>query len=305
MKILVLGATGFLGQLVTSRLARDGHELVCLVRNYAAEVSDANVEYVQATLDDTQALLEHASDADFMLHLAWDTTPGTSKGQPAVEAVNNLLPTFRLLEQLHTMPSCPLVFVSSAGAVYDDVLDGKATESSPLNPKSYYGAGKLAAEMFLRAYSAQTGHPVSIVRPSNVYGPGQKIKRQFAIVPTLMQAIHEGSTFTIWGSGEATRDYLYAEDFAEFFVRLTQAPQPGVSTYNVAAQSSCSINGLCGLLEEISGKSLSLEYLPERGVDLSGVDFDASRAKVELGWQATTKLREGLTKTWDWFLRSQ
>lgn len=305
MKILVLGAGGFLGQLVTSRLARDGHQLVCLVRNSTKGLNEANVRYVQATVDDTQALLAHASDADYILHFAWDTTPGTSKGQPAVEAVNNLLPTFRLLEQLHLIPTCPLVFVSSAGAVYSDVLDGMATESSPLSPKSYYGAGKLAVEMFLHAFAAQTGHPVVIVRPSNVYGPGQTVKRQFAIVPTLMEAIRNGSTFKIWGSGEATRDYLYANDFSEFFVQLIKREQHGINTYNVAAQSSCSINSLCRLLEGISGRSLSLEYVPERGVDLSGVNFDASHARAELDWQATTELREGLTKTWDWFLKSQ
>ncbi len=305
MKIMILGAAGFLGQLVTSRLAHEGHEIICLVRNYANPTAEANVRYVQATLDDTQAIVEHAKDADYVLHFAWDTTPGTSKGQPAVEAVNNLLPTFRLLEQLHAMSGCPLVFISSAGAVYDDVLDGNATESSPLSPKSYYGAGKISVEMFLRAYAAQTGHPVVIVRPTNVYGPGQRIKRQFAIVPTLMKAIRDGSTFTIWGSGEATRDYLYAADFAEFFVHLTSKQQQGVRTFNVAAQSACSINDLCKQLQEISGRELSLEHLPERGVDLSGVNYDCSHAKAELGWQATTGLREGLTKTWDWFLNSQ
>ncbi len=305
MKILLLGATGFLGKLVTSRLAQEGHELVCLVRNNAIGKAEANITYVQATLDDTQAIQEHARDADYVLHFAWDTTPGTSKGQPAVEAVNNLLPTFRLLEHLHAMSGCPLVFVSSAGAVYDDVIDGTATESSRLSPKSYYGAGKLSVEMFLHAYAAQTGHPVVIVRPTNVYGPGQRIKRQFAIVPTLMQAIRDGTTFKIWGSGEATRDYLYAADFAEFFVSLTNKPQQNVSTYNVAQGRACSVNDLCGLLQEISGEQLSLEHLPERGVDLKGVSYDCSRAKAELGWQATTSLREGLTKTWDWFLKSQ
>ncbi len=305
MKLLILGAGGFLGRLVGARLARDGHELVYQIRNHAPRNAPSNVRYVQATLDDNHALLEHASNADYILHFAWDTTPGTSKGQPAVEAVNNLLPTFRMLEQMQTVSNCPLVFVSSGGAVYDDTLKEKATESSPLNPKSYYGAGKLSVEMFLRAYSAQSGHPVVIVRPSNVYGPGQEIKRQFAIVPTLMQAVRDGSTFNVWGSGAASRDFLYADDFAEFFVQLIKRQQSGISTYNVAAEDSCSINDLCSLVQEVSGRPLLIEHVEERGVDLRRVDFDCSHAKAELDWQATTGLREGLAKTWDWFLKSQ
>lgn len=302
---MILGATGFLGHLVASRLARDGHQIVCLVRNPGTQNAAPNIEYVQATLDDAQAISENAKDADYLLHFAWDTTPGTSKGQPTVEAVNNLLPTFRLIEELQSVENCQLVFVSSAGAVYDESGADNVVENSPLNPKSYYGAGKLAVEMFLRAYCAQTAHPVLIVRPANVYGPGQKIKRQFAIVPTLMHAINDGATFEIWGDGEATRDYVYADDFAEFFVLLTAKRWQGVSTFNLASQNSCSINDLCQLLQKVSGKELSLEYLPERGVDLHGIGIDANRAHAELGWQATTELEDGLRKTWEWFVSSQ
>ena len=305
MKILILGATGFLGSVVTSILAREGHQVVCLVRGADSENNLPNVEFVQATLDDTQAIAENAKDADFLLHFAWDTTPGTSKGQPTVEAVNNLLPTFRLLEQLHSLSRCKLVFISSAGAVYDEDGVSVANETSLLGPASYYGAGKLAVEMFLRAYCAQTAQPVVIVRPTNVYGPGQRTKRQFAIVPTLMDAISEGTTFQIWGNGEATRDYLYAEDFAEFFVLLMAQQLEGVSTFNLASQQSCSISNLCEIMQKISGKKLSLKHLPERTIDMHGVAIDSSHAKAVLGWQATTGLEEGLAKTWEWFVRSQ
>ena len=305
MKIVILGAAGFLGGLVTSRLAQEGHKIVCLVRNPETRDAQTNVEYILATLDDTQAIADHVRDADYLLHFAWDTTPGTSKAQPALEAVNNLLPTFRLIEQLHSLSSCQLIFVSSSGAIYDETGASSFSESSPLNPKSYYGAGKLAVEMFLRAYSAQTTHPVVLVRPSNVYGPGQQTKRQFAIVPTLMRAISDGATFSVWGDGAATRDYLYAEDFTEFFVLLTERQWEGVNTFNLASQKSCSINDLCNLLQKVSGKRLSLEYLPERGVDLHDVAIDCSRANTELGWQATTELEEGLVETWEWFVRSR
>ena len=305
MKILTLGATGFLGELVTTRLAREGHQIVCLVRNTDITNTNPNIEYVQATLDDAQAISENAKDADYLLHFAWDTTPGTSKGQPTVEAVNNLLPTFRLIEELQSVDNCQLIFVSSAGAVYDETGTDNVVETSPLNPKSYYGAGKLAVEMFLRAYCAQTGHPVVIVRPANVYGPGQRTKRQFAIVPTLMRAINDGATFKVWGDGEATRDFVYADDFAEFFVLLTAKTWQGVSTFNLASQTSGSINDLCALLQKVSGKQLSVEYLPERGVDLHGVGIDATRARAELGWQAATELEAGLKKTWEWFVQSK
>lgn len=304
MKILIVGATGFLGTVVTRRLVRDGHDIVCLVRNPRTANTEPGVRYVQATLDDAQAISEFAPGIDFLLHFAWDTTPGVSKGQPTIEAINNLLPTFRLLEQLHLLSGCQLVFVSSGGAIYGDTSDHRVSESFALDPKSYYGAGKLAAEMFLRAYNAQTGQPVVIVRPANVYGPGQRSKRQFAIVPTLMNALRDGSTFSVWGNGEATRDYLYAEDLADFFAMLTRKTWHGVNVFNLASERPCSINELCSLLQQTSGQQLMLEHLPDRGIDQNGVAFDCSYARAELQWTAKTKLEEGLASTWDWFVRS-
>lgn len=305
MKILILGGSGFLGRLVATRLTREGHKVTCFVRNANITRANPDIEYIQATVDDARAISDHAQDADYLLHFAWDTTPGTSKGQPVVEAVNNLLPTFRLIEQLHIVDDCQLVFISSAGAIYDEARLKNAVETSPLNPKSYYGAGKLAVENFLRAYCAQTDHPVVIVRPSNVYGPGQLLKRQFGIVPTLMRAISTGNTFTVWGDGESTRDFVYADDFATFFVSLIERKWEGLTTLNLASETSCTINELCALLEKISGRQLSLEYFPERGVDLRGARIDASQARAKLGWTASTELEVGLQNTWEWFINSQ
>lgn len=305
MKILALGATGFLGEAVVKRLAREGHEIICMVRTPEVRGAIPGIDYVQATLDDAQVIAECAGDADYLFHFAWDTTPGSSKGQPTVEAVNNLLPTLRLLEQLQAVSGCQIVFVSSAGAVYEEGTPGGVTEASPLSPKSYYGAGKIAAEMFLRAYAAQSSGAVVIARPANVYGPGQFAKRQFGIVPTLMRALRDGSTFRIWGSGEATRDFLYIDDFTEFFVAVTRKRWQGVNVFNLSSQESCSVNDLCRFLEKVSGRRLSLEHGPERGVDLRNVEIDSSRAMKEVGWQATTDLEEGLKKTWEWFLQSK
>lgn len=301
MKIVVLGAGGFLGRSVVRKLATEGHDLVCVVRNPEPMPTERNIRNVDAILDDVQTVLDTASDADFVLHFAWDTTPGTSIGQPTLELTNNLLPTMRLLEAMSTPGRGPLIFVSSAGATYAG--PESTTENAPVNPASYYGAAKLATEMFLRAYSAQTGNPVIVLRPSNVYGPGQKPRRQFGIVPTMMRALRENAVFPIWGDGQTSRDYLFLDDFVELFGALLRRRWQGFHLFNAAAGSACSINGLCRLLEKISGRRLSVQYLPARGIDSAGGPIDCSRARDELGWQARTDLETGLTATWRWFTK--
>ena len=298
MRILVLGAGGFLGQAVVRRLASEGHQLTCVVRNLESAATHEGVRYIEAVLDDIRIVMDVAKAADRILHFAWDTTPGTSSGQPTLEVIHNLMPTLRLLEAMNCFPvRSQFIFVSSAGATYAPSTEC-ATETSQVNPSSYYGAAKLSTEMFLRAYSAQSGNPVVVVRPSNVYGPGQKAKRQFGIVPTMMRAIQENETFQIWGDGGATRDYLFVDDFVEFFVALLSRQWHGFHLFNVASGAACSINRLCQLLEKISGKRLSVEYVPARGVDSGGRAVDSTKARDELGWRPRIELEAGLTETW-------
>ncbi len=96
-------------------------------------------------------------------------------------------------------------------------------ESSSIAPRSYYGAAKCAVEHLFRAYHAQTGHTVLIVRPPNIYGPGQLPKRQFGIVPTLMRCAQDGTEFEIWGDGSTIRDFLYIDDFERFIGGAAQS----------------------------------------------------------------------------------
>lgn len=305
MKILVLGAGGFLGQAIAPKLAAAGHSVTGVIRNPLERRAPGDgIDYVEAILDDTRSIAALAADAEGILHLAWDTTPGTSRGQPTLEAVNNLLPTFRLLETIQATDGFPLVFVSSAGATYADTRAGPVDEDARLDPRSCYGAGKLAAEHFLRAFSAQTGHPVVIVRPSNVYGPGQAPKRQFGIVPTIMRALAEDRPFTVWGDGETTRNFLYVDDFADLVVRIAERSWQGTEVFNAGSAENCSINRLCDLLEGIAGRRLQREYRDQRGIDPEGVAIDSGRARRELGWAATTTLEVGLAAAWDWYTRT-
>ena len=123
---------------------------------------------------------------------------------------------------------------------------------------------------------------------------------------SYQSALHERVVHGLGAAGHQVDDCdLYAEDFADFFVALTERNWQGVSTFNLASQRLCSINDLCAMLEKVTGRRLSLEYAPERGVDLRGLEIDSRAAKQALGWQATTKLEEGLVKTWEWFVQSQ
>lgn len=301
MRIAVLGARGFLGQRLVHSLSRAGHQVTALSRGPKSAGLPSGVRYVQATIDDNAALKPVLSECDFAIHLAWDTTPGTSQGQPTLEVSTNLMASAHLIEMLQHHPRCAIVFVSSGGAIYADA-DVMPEESSPVAPRSYYGAAKCAAEQMLHAYHAQTGHTALVVRPPNVYGPGQVPKRQFGIVPTLMRCALDGTAFEIWGDGSTIRDYLYIEDFERFIETLVRLewPRSSFECFNAGSGTPVTINQLCETVERATGHQVRREYRVARNVDTRTVILNCAKASSMLRWKACVPLEDGLRETWRW-----
>ncbi len=302
MRILVIGAGGFVGRALCQRLFNQGHQVIGLSRSMRPETTVNRWSQVQATLDDHQVLQRALDQVDQVFHLAWDTTPGTSASQPSLEVSNNLLPSMRLLEAMQERRGLPLIFMSSGGALFRGDGNKALHEDMPLQPRSYYGAGKVAMEAFLQAFAQRNDSPVVLLRASNLYGPGQRAKRQFAIVPTLFDCLKRKRPFEIWGDGSAVRDFLFIEDFLDCCERLLDwsAPAAKTTAFNLGSGTGTSINALCDHVESVSGLKLERDYRPERGVDNGFVTMDTRRVGEQLGWQASTTLDAGLRQTWAW-----
>ena len=300
-KILLLGGTGFVGSRLCQRLVETGSRVVVWAHSFPP-VRDPAVEYVTDSLDNVNLLESLLPDCSHVFHLASATTPGSSRLEPGVEVVNNTLPLVRLLGVMQRFADIHFHFVSSGGAIYGDHPKSMVQERDPLEPISYYGAGKVAAEAFLHAYHKQTGNGVTILRPSNLYGPGQRPKAHFGIIPTLFDCVKSGKTFEIWGDGEVVRDYLFIDDFVELCQRTISwdSNRRTLSVFNAGSGKGHSINQLCESVQTVTNQALKTEYRPSRGVDVSRIVLDSSAALRVFDWKASTNLEDGLTRTWIW-----
>lgn len=301
--VVVLGGSGFVGRSLCPALADAGYQVWSVSRSPVV-VRDARVRYIDCNYDNIYQLGELYQAADTIFHLACDTTPATSSMQSSLEVTVNLLPTLRLLEYLEHECRCGLVYASSGGTIYGDVA-GASDEQAAMSPISYYGASKASIELFLRAYHRQTENPVTILRPSNLYGPGQLAKQQFGIVPTLLGAIRDGVEFRLMGDGENRRDFVYIEDFIALCrAVLDQGQDNSCAVYNAGSGEGVTLNSLVRLAQKVTGEQVKLARVPARRVDVRSVVLDPGRARETFGWQAATDLESGLGRTWDWLTRT-
>jgi len=302
-KVLVLGANGFVGAAIVAELARSGRQVCAYGRAHAME--GPNVETIQGSIEDSSLLREAIAQCVDIVHVASLTTPGTSAHDPALEVLGNLLPLARVLECAHEFPQRRLVYLSSGGTVYGDLAAG-ASEATLLRPRSYYGAGKVAAEALIHACVETTSWQASLLRPSNLYGPGQETARGFAVVPTLFERARDGQPFQIWGDGLAVRDYCYIDDLVDAVRRvLARPPVRRFALYNVASGHTASVIDLVAACERVSGLPIATAFKPARGVDVRHVSPSNATIRAELDWQPKVDLAEGLARTWHWIERAR
>lgn len=277
--VLLLGGTGFIGSALAGRLEREKLTAHILGRH--------NAEQLETVLPECSTVI----------HLASATTPGSSAGHPRLE-LENLSLTLRLLELMQSRPETHLIFFSSGGTIYGDPARLPVAEDAPIAPLSNHGAGKAAQEVFFQAFRAG-GHAVTILRPSNIYGPGQSMRDGFGLIRTMLEHARARTVMEIWGDGESVRDFVYIGDVVEACMRFIALPGDS-GTYNLGSGRGYSVNQVRRVVEQATGIELATSHHPARGIDVRAVVLDNSRLHDRLGWRPDTGLADGVARTWEW-----
>ncbi len=294
-KILILGG-GFIGQALAKRLVENSQATTIISRSvpkYATE----GIEWLQGDLGDVTLMRKELPKYRAVFHAASTSTPSRHVHTPSHEAEENLLPLLRLLELMNDHTNIPLIFLSSGGAIYGNPASIPVSETHALAPLSNHAACKASAEHFLGVFAHQ-GHPVTILRPSNVYGPNQPLKPGFGIIRTLLEHIKHDKPMTIWGDGKIVRDYLYIDDLIDACLAVIN--DPVVGTFNVGSGQGLSLNSLCRLAEQITGKEIELRYQSARSVDVKEVVLDNTAVYRNYDWKPLVTNEQGILLTWEW-----
>lgn len=293
--VLLLGGGGFIGTALANKLTEEGRHVHVLAPN--APPAAMNAHFLQGGMDNPDLLAKLLPHCSTVVHLASATTPGNSANHPTLE-LENLVPSLCLLETLQAYPESHLIFFSSGGTLYGNPQCLPVHEDDPTTPLSYHGAGKAAQEAFLQAFRAR-GQAVTILRPSNAYGPGQALKSGFGLIRTMLEHARYGTSLEIWGDGENVRDFIYIDDITEACARFIALPQDN-GTYNLGSGRGYSINQARRIVEQVTGTNLKVVHHPARSVDVRAIVLDISHLEARLFWKPQTRLEEGVSRTWNW-----
>lgn len=303
-RVMLTGGAGFLGSFVSEKLKSRGCKHVFIPREQEFNLVEG-AEVKKAF---------KASSPDIVIHLAAKVGGiGANRANPGKFFYDNLIMGAQLMEQarlagvekfLALGTICAYPKFSPVPFKEEDLWNGYPEETN-----APYGLAKKMLLVQSQAYRRQYGFNSIFLLPVNLYGPGDNFNSESShVIPALIKkcvdAVRDGkSEITAWGTGKATREFLYVEDCAEAIVLAAEkydSPEP----VNIGAGFEISIKDLTLLVARLAGFSGKVVWDASQPDGQPRRMLDTSRAAQEFGFKASTGFEEGLKRTIEWYTRS-
>jgi UDP-glucose 4-epimerase len=309
-RILVTGGAGFIGSHVAGAFAAAGDRVTVLddLSSGKREQVPAGVAFVQSDIrSEESARLVRDGRFDVLCHLAAQMDVRRSVADPLFDARVNIEGSLNLLEGVRASGAkTRVIFASTGGAIYGDLVAPPVAESAPKDPQSPYGVAKLSVEHYLVYYARVHGLEAVALRFANVYGPRQDPHGEAGVVAIFCERLMDGRPLTVYGDGRQTRDYVFVGDVARAWMLAAAAPLPpagGVDAraFNIGTGVETDVLTLARALGRAAAAAPKIEYAPERAGEQRRSAVRIEAAARALGWRPDVALADGLQQTFRWF----
>jgi NAD dependent epimerase/dehydratase len=308
-KTLITGADGFIGSHLTELLVRQGHAVKALSQynsfNHWGWLEDLSclpdIEVVSGDVRDPHFCRHITKDVDQVFHLAALIAIPYSYVAPQSYVDTNVNGTLNMCQA--ALDNGVERFIhTSTSEVYGTAQYVPINEAHPLQPQSPYSASKIGADAIAMSFHHAFGLPLTVARPFNTYGPRQSAR---AVIPTIIGQIASGVAQIKLGDTTPTRDFNFVSDTCEGFLQLAQCTGAIGEVVNIGSNTEISVADTLNMIKDIMHSQV--EFVSEDARLRPGQSevfrlwCDNQKIHQLTGYQAQVGLREGLTKTIEWF----
>ena len=315
---LITGGAGFIGSnLIKTLFQTEKDILITCIDNfdpfYSADIKQFNIrdfknkenfKFFYADISETNAddLGEMIQEpVDVIIHIAAKAGVRPSIENPMAYQKVNVIGLQNMLEFAKAKNIKQFVF-SSSSSVYGVNKHFPWKEDEQLLPISPYAMTKLSGEMMGHVYSKLFGIRFIALRFFTVYGPGQ---RPDLAIHKFTKAILNNEPITMFGDGSTSRDYTFVDDIIQGVTGAIQYDKSDFEIINLGESYSISLKELIATLQEVIGKKAIIEQQPEQAGDVPKTFADISKAKLLLGYNPQTQLKDGLKLFYNWYVTNR
>jgi UDP-glucose 4-epimerase len=309
--VLVTGSDGFIGSHLVQRLVREGAKVraFCLYNSFGSagwldelpKEERAEIEVVLGDVRDAEFVREAVQGTEVVFHLAALIAIPYSYQAMRSYVDTNVTGTLNVLEAVRRSPTVTRMVHTSTSEVYGTPETVPITEEHALQGQSPYSASKIGADKMAESYALSFETPVVTLRPFNTYGPRQSAR---AVIPTLLGQLLAGVTELRLGSLDPKRDFTYATDTADGFVKAALADLEPGETVHLGTGRTVSIGELVDVCRKVTGNYAEVITEPQRvrpgRSEVMVLLSDPAKAKRVLGWEPQVSLEDGLRATAEW-----
>jgi nucleoside-diphosphate-sugar epimerase len=299
-RCLVTGGAGFIGSNLTRALLAAGCEVTVIddlsVGKREHLPDDAHLQFVRADLRRLDDLPRLVRSADYVFHLAAQVGNVLSLERTGRDAEVNILGSLRLFEACRDTDVRKVVY-SSSSATFGEAEALPIAENHVQRPASFYALSKLTAERYAGLAAELWRVPAISLRYFNVYGLPMEESEYTGVISIFFNRLLAGADLTVYGDGEAVRDFVHVGDVVQANLRAALAGHPG-REYNIGSGMATTVRMLTELIPQIVGREATVTYRDARAGEVRRSLADITLARRELGYEPRYDLRRGIAEMW-------
>ncbi len=318
-KIIVTGGLGFIGSNLIELLLKRNYFVINIDKvSYSSNFynvkdfkDNKKYKFVKCDLTNKKKIqtIIYKYKPDCIFNLAAETHVDRSIDGPDSFINSNILGVFNLLEIFRkyskTNKKTKLIHIST-DEVYGDILKGRSNEDFPYKPSSPYAASKASSDHLVSSYVRTYKIPAIVTNCSNNYGPKQHPEK---LIPKLIYNILNNKSLPIYGNGKNSREWIHVKDHCDALLKVFQKGKIG-EFYNIGSNKNLDNLKICRYLISIAkqkikiGSNVKIQFVKDRPGHDVRYALDSKKILKKLGWKAKINFKNGLEKTFLWYLQN-